>query len=97
MKFAFTSGWSWEEFRNDYFIWPQVTMNNIILSYFLYNSWRSPGRYGVINEEEGGNGHQMGTRGFSQGLELRYGSGVMKISVPLTLEEEPTMAKAGKW
>lgn len=44
------TGWSWTEFRNDCFTWPEVFIANPIVGYFLYNTWRAPGRYGAGND-----------------------------------------------
>lgn len=44
-------GWAWQEIRNDVLNWPSLLIPNVIIMFFLYNSWRYPGRYGVNNQE----------------------------------------------
>lgn len=52
----FETGWSWEEFRNDFFTWPELLIANPIVGYFLFNTWRAPGRYGASNNSGSGSG-----------------------------------------
>ncbi|KAK9899527.1 hypothetical protein P389DRAFT_207195 [Cystobasidium minutum MCA 4210] len=46
----YDTAWKWTEFQTGLFSWPQTLTGNIIIGYFIYNSWKKPGRYGAGNQ-----------------------------------------------
>jgi hypothetical protein len=49
--------WGWREFTSDINAWPVISLNIIILGFFIYNSWKRAGRYGASSDNlDSGNG-----------------------------------------
>lgn len=46
----YDTAWKWTEFQAGLFSWPHTLAGNVIIGYFIYNSWKKPGRYGAGNQ-----------------------------------------------